>query len=121
MIRDFSRLLGLPQVRRIVICVLSGLAAAALYVLVAPPWYRATLTAVPALPGKGSVGAQLAGALGGMTDLPVDLGSNADVERIAAILASNSVTDAVIHKFDLMHRYHVSYIELARRKLWTLC
>ena len=47
-----------------------------------------TLTVVPANPSKGvSLGSQLAGSLG--ADLPIDLGNNADVERIAAVFQSN--------------------------------
>jgi len=93
---------------------------ALLYVLLAPDWYRSTLTVVPATPSKGGgVGAQLAGVLG--SDLFADLGNNADVERIAAVFESNSVTDAVIHKFDLLNRYKLRYIEHTRKELWSHC
>src|SRR5437870_11058763 len=99
-----QRVLAIPRVRHIGLACLSGIAVAGFYLLIAPTWYQATLTVVPALPSKGGIGTQIAGALGGIAELPLDLGSNADVERIAAILASNSVTDAVIRKFDLTGR-----------------
>jgi capsule polysaccharide export protein KpsE/RkpR len=67
------------------------------------------------------VGAQIAGALGaGVVDIP-ELGVNADVERIAAVFESNSVTDAVIRKFDLLNRYDERYIEHTRKNLWAHC
>src|SRR5439155_5104068 len=62
---------------------------------------------------------QIAGALG--ADLPIDLGNNADVERIAAVFESTSVTDAVISKFGLSERYDDKYIEHARTDLWKHC
>lgn len=98
----------------------AGLFLAFVYAVFTPNWYQSTLTVVPATPSKGaSLGAQLAGSLVG--DLPVDLGTNADVERIAAVFESTSVTDAVIDKFNLRDRYHRKYIEHARKDLWSHC
>ncbi len=98
----------------------TGMLIALVYVLLAPNWYRSTLTVVPATPSKGSgLSGQIVGALG--ADLPIDLGNNADVERIAAVFESTSVTDAVINKFNLSNRYDEKYVEHARRELWTHC
>jgi capsule polysaccharide export protein KpsE/RkpR len=108
------------QARRIAASGAAGLFIALVYVVFAPNWYQSTLTVVPATPAKsGALGAQIAGALG--ADLPIDLGNNADVERIAAVFESTSVTDAVIQKFDLRNRYDQRYIEHARKDLWSHC
>ncbi len=120
---DWNRLppqLRTTEAKRIAATSSIGVVVALVYALFAPNWYRSTLTVVPATPSKGSgLGAQLAGALG--ADLPIDLGNNADVERIAAVFESTSVTDAVISKFDLSERYDEKYIEHTRRELWTHC
>lgn len=108
--------------RRIGMCTGAGLFTALVYVVVAPNWYQSTLTVMPAVQSRASgLGAQLAGALGGAFELPGDLGGNADVERIAAVLESTSVTDAVVRKFDLVKRYDERYIEHARKQLWSHC
>src|SRR5205814_4852649 len=99
----------------------AGLAIAVVYALLAPNWYQSTLSVVPATPSKsGALGSQIAGALGGALDIP-ELGVNADVERIAAVFESTSVTDAVIRKFDLMKRYKQKYVEHTRKELWSHC
>src|SRR5712692_7542573 len=120
---DLSRLppqVRTTEARRIAATTAVGLFVALIYVLVTPSWYQSTLTVVPATPSKGpGLGAQIAGALG--ADLPIDLGNNADVERIAAVFESTSVTDAVIDKFDLRKRYGEKYIEHARSDLWRHC
>jgi tyrosine-protein kinase Etk/Wzc len=114
-----------PQLRtteatRIAATTGAGLLISLVYVLLAPNWYQSTLTVVPATPSKGSgLGAQIAGALG--ADPAVDLGNSADVERIAGVFESTSVTDAVIEKFHLRERYGVRYIEHARKELWSHC
>jgi len=108
------------EAKRIAVCGAAGLFVALVYVMFAPNWYSSTLTVVPAMPSRGpGVGAQLAGTLG--LDLPIDLGNNADVERIAAVFESTSVTDAVITKFNLRNRYHKKYIERTRKDLWSHC
>ncbi len=120
---DLSRLppqVRTTEARRIAATTAVGLFVALIYVLVTPNWYQSTLTVVPATPSKGpGLGAQIAGALG--ADLPIDLGNNADVERIAAVFESTSVADAVIDKFDLTKRYDHKYIEHARKELWRHC
>src|SRR5919199_1173476 len=90
-----------------------GLVIGVVYALASPNWYRTTLSVVPATPTKGGgLSSQIAGALGGAFDIP-ELGVNADVERIAAVFESTSVTDAVIARFALMGRYDAPYIEHA--------
>ena len=112
-----ASLLRNTQGRRVTTAIGVSVAIAILYALLAPRWYRATLTVVPTTQTKSAGAAQLS-ALG--LDLPLEIGS-ADVERIAAVLESNSVTDAVVDKFDLINRYDTRYRELARKKLWTRC
>src|SRR5438045_3208634 len=87
----------------------AGLLCATIYILLAAPWYESTLTVMPST-SKPGLGAQLVGVLGSAIDLP-ELGINADIERIAAVFESTSVTDAVINKFDLRTRYGERYIE----------
>jgi len=88
------------------------------YTRLAPKWYEATLTVVPAqrsvLPGAG-----LAAALPGLSGLASPFAT--DVDRIDAVLATNAVADEVIGKFGLMRRYDVTHIEDARRLLRKYC
>lgn len=108
------------EARRIAASAATGLFIALVYLVLAPNWYSSSLTVVPVTPPRGAgVGAQIAGSLG--VDLPIDLGNNADVERIAAVFESTSVTDAVIDKFNLRDRYRQKYIEHARKELWSHC
>lgn len=94
-----------------------------IYALVAPRWYSAELSVVPARqPRTAGFSSILGGELGGlMTGLDSSLGGSADVTRIAAVLRSNSVSDAVIEKFGLRERYDTRYQETARQALWTHC
>jgi capsule polysaccharide export protein KpsE/RkpR len=62
----------------------------------------------------GELGSLAAGA-------GLDSGSAADPARIAVVLQSNAVSDAVIEKFDLKTRYRDNYIEDARLDLWRRC
>lgn len=99
-----------------------GVAAAVAYYLISPKWYQAEIMIVPKESSLGGLGA--AGAMLGK--LPLDVGGasslmSSDAERIAAILASRSTTDAVIEKFQLLDRYDVPTIEHARKELWSLC
>jgi tyrosine-protein kinase Etk/Wzc len=98
---------------------LLGSAAGIVHYLYADKWYEASIMIVP----KES---ELGMAASRFGDLPVDLGigsslSYSDSERIAAVLQSRSVSDAVIEKFDLLKRYEVTKIEKARKQLWSLC
>lgn len=103
---------------------LIGLAAGIVYAFVSPKWYKAELSVVPSVSPKGGAGAMLSGAASalGVADLPFDLGGGgADVDRIDALFHSNSVSDRVIAKFNLMARYDVKYLEDAREALWKHC
>jgi len=83
-----------------------------------PSWYAARLTVVasqrssnPAMsllqniPGADALGAS----------------SSTDVQRIQAVLTSNSVADEVITKFNLKDHYDTAHIEHARAGLWEHC
>jgi capsule polysaccharide export protein KpsE/RkpR len=120
---DLSFLRDRAAQKRIAAVVLAFAVAGVLYGVLAPKWYRSTLTAVPAQAQKS---AGIAGLLGGdlvtlAAGLGATVGGTTDVARIAAVLQSTAVTDAVIAKFDLQRRYDVSYLENAREKLWDRC
>jgi capsule polysaccharide export protein KpsE/RkpR len=67
------------------------------------------------------MGGMAAAALGAI-DLPIDIGGGgADIERIAAIFRSTTVTDAAISKFNLMTRYRQRYLEDTRKALQLHC
>ncbi len=101
------------------VCALAGI----LYALLAPKWYRSTLAVVPAKSQKGGgLSSVLGGELGGLAaGLGGSMGEGADVQRIAAVLQSIAVTDAVIAKFDLKKRYDAKYQETTREELWSHC
>jgi capsule polysaccharide export protein KpsE/RkpR len=98
-----------------------GLALALAYLLFAPKWYEAEIMIVPPpsqtdMLAAGSVLGSLPLAMDGLSSL-----ASSDSDRIAAVLASRSVSDAIIQQFHLMDRYDVDKIEKARRKLWKVC
>jgi capsule polysaccharide export protein KpsE/RkpR len=94
-----------------------------LYACIAPRWYRAVLTVVPAKSQKGGgfsamLGGELAGLASGLAD---SAGIGGDVQRIAAVLQSNDVSDTAIARFSLQKRYSAKYRESAREALWKHC
>jgi tyrosine-protein kinase Etk/Wzc len=93
------------------------------YALLAPKWYVSGLAVVPSRPSRASgLSGILGGEMGGLAaGLDPGAGSTADPPRIAAVLRSNAVADAVIEKFGLRGRYRVDYIEDAREALWRHC
>lgn len=98
-----------------------GTAGGIAYYLAMPKWYQAELLIVPKRSQPDMMSAR--SLLG---SLPIDLGDaspfgQSDAERIAVVLESRSVTDAVIGKFDLIHRYETAVIERARKALWSHC
>jgi capsule polysaccharide export protein KpsE/RkpR len=121
---DLSFLRSPAVLKRVAAVTLACAVAGGLYGLLAPKWYRSVLTVVPAKSQRGGGG--LAGLLGGEASglaagfMDGALGG-ADVARIAAVLQSISVTDAVIEKFDLRARYDQKYQEKARDALWRHC
>jgi capsule polysaccharide export protein KpsE/RkpR len=103
---------------------LAGVLAAVLYVLLAPNWYQSTLSVVPAKSAHSNPLGALAGGIDLAASVGVDLPGSAltaDVDRLAAVLESTSVTDAVIKKFNLLERYDSKYMEQARKDLWSHC
>lgn len=118
-------MVGLRLLRRRwkVVAVLSlvGLVAAVAYYTWMPKWYEAEILIVP----KRSP-SDMASARNLLGNLPIDLGgaspfAQSDADRIAAILQSRSVTDAILAKFDLVHRYASGVIERARKEVWSHC
>jgi capsule polysaccharide export protein KpsE/RkpR len=89
--------------------------AAIVYSFVAQEWYEARLTVVPSTPSRDSAMLAFASKLPGVD--PV----STDSKRIEAVLASVSVTDAVIDRFNLVDRYSARFRENARRALWDHC
>jgi uncharacterized protein involved in exopolysaccharide biosynthesis len=108
--------------KRIALLTILGLAGGVGYAFLGPKWYEASLSVVPSTTPKGG-GVSLAGAAAaaGLVDLPIDIGGGSDVDRVAAIFRSNSVTDAIINKFNLRARYREGYLEDARKELWKHC
>src|SRR5262249_26851758 len=89
----------------VVTTALLGGVIATCYAFLAPEWYAATLAVVPSQQHNRDLGAlAIAAKLPGALD-PFA----ADVQRIQAVLASNSVADEVIDKFDLETRYRESH------------
>jgi tyrosine-protein kinase Etk/Wzc len=99
----------------IVVLSVLGATAGLAYGMLAPKWYMATLTVVQSQRTES-------GAAGFAAKLPFGLDTvSADVQRIQAVLRSNSVADEVIDRFNLRDRYEVEYREQARETLWRHC
>jgi capsule polysaccharide export protein KpsE/RkpR len=115
--REFDPIAHLLQRwRAVAMTTAAGLAIAVTYALLAPKWYEATLTVVQSQRSQESAASALAARL------PSGLDSiSTDVQRIRAVLVSNSVSDAVIDRFNLKDRYETPYIEQARAALWSHC
>lgn len=108
--------------RRIAVWTGVVIALGLVYALLAPRWYRATVTVVPVKQAKGGgVASLLGGELGGLAaGFEASVGV-AEPSRIAAVLESNAVTDEVIQKFDLRARYREKRLEDVRRQVWIHC
>jgi capsule polysaccharide export protein KpsE/RkpR len=122
-VADFSFLLCRAAQKRIAAVALSCALAGGTYAFLAPKWYRSVVTLVPAKSQRGPgisslLGADAAGLAAGLLD---GAAGGADGARIAAVLQSVSVTDAVIDKFDLKTRYGESIQENVREELWLHC
>jgi capsule polysaccharide export protein KpsE/RkpR len=120
---DFSFLRELPVLKRIAAVAVAFTAAGLLYGILAPKWYRSTLTVVPAKQQRAGISGMLGGELGGLAAglAESSIGGSADVARIAAVLQSIAVSDAVIEKFALRTRYGEKYQEAAQEELWRHC
>lgn len=98
------------------VCAVLGLS----YAVLSPKWYRSVLTVVPAKQQRSGVSSLLGGEIGALA-AGLDVGGGTDAPRIAAVLQSIAVTDAVIEKLDLRTRYRGKYQETARETLWRHC
>jgi capsule polysaccharide export protein KpsE/RkpR len=117
---ELSFLVSPETRRRIAVVALAGAVAGLLYGLFAPGWYRSSLVVVPVGSAKPSISGILSAQVGGLAGALEGVGG-VDAARIASVLQSAAVTDAVIAKFDLQKRYGVSYLEVARDELWSHC
>ncbi len=118
---DLSFLRERAVLKRIAIVTLAFAVVGLLYGLLAPKWYRSVLTVVPTKPQKTGVSGLLGMDLGGLAGSLDSALGGADAPRIAAVLQSIAVSDAVVEKFDLRTRYGASYQETAREVLWNHC
>jgi len=121
---DLSFLRSRAVLQRVASVTLALAVAGGLYGWLAPKWYRSVLTVVPARTQKAGgistlLGSDLSALVAGF-DVAGGPGA-ADVARIAAVLQSIAVSDAVIEKFDLRTRYREEYQENAREALWRHC
>lgn len=105
----------------VALCGLTGLAGGIAYYTWMPKTYEAGLMIIPQhSPADSFPGRSL------MASLPIDLAGaspfgQSDADRLAAVLESRSVTDAIIQRFDLIERYQAGKIERARKALWSHC
>jgi tyrosine-protein kinase Etk/Wzc len=108
------------DIRAIALACAAGLLVASAYALFAPSWFTARLAVVTL---KRSASGLLGQGASELRDLGASLPGlpTSDTDRVAAVLQSDSVTDAVIAKFDLRKRYNEKYQELAREELWKHC
>jgi len=120
---DLSFLRSREALARVAAVTAAFTLAGLLFILLAPRWYRSSVTVVPVKPSKsGGIAAALGGELGGLAaGLDVSLGGGADSARIAAVLKGTAVADAVIEKFDLRKHYDEKYQETTREALWKHC
>jgi uncharacterized protein involved in exopolysaccharide biosynthesis len=121
---DFSFLLERAALKRGAIIAFAFALVGFAYATLAPKWYEATLTVMPARQQKAGfsgISSMLAGDLGAAAaGLDGALGG-AEVTRIAAVLQGRAVADAVIDKFDLKTRYGYPFREGTRKALWAHC
>jgi capsule polysaccharide export protein KpsE/RkpR len=121
---DLTFLLRRPARNRIAAVTAAFAAIGLIYGALAPKWYRSVLTVVPTKSqhGGGGLSSLLGGEAASLAAGFLDgAGANADAARIAAVLQSIAVSDAVIEKFGLRERYDAPYQETARDALWQHC
>jgi len=91
-------------------------AMAALVLLFIPSYYTAASTIV--IPNQSrSFGSSLVAQLGPIAALTGDLGNKDSSDRYISLLKSNSISDALINKFDLRRVYKKSKVQKLRDKL----
>jgi capsule polysaccharide export protein KpsE/RkpR len=119
---DLSFLRARAAQKRIAAVTLACALLGGAYAILAPKWYRSVLTVVPAKAQRGGgLSSLLGGEAAGLAAGFLDGGGGADAARIAAVLQSIVVSDAVIEKFDLRKRYDEKFQEAARDELWRHC
>jgi tyrosine-protein kinase Etk/Wzc len=123
---DLSFLKNRASQRRMAAVWLAFVVLGFAYALLSSKWYVSGLAVVPAKAASkvSGLASMLGGDLGSLAagaGLDAGSGSAADPARIAAVLQSNAVSDAVIEKFDLKTRYGTDYVEDARDALWRHC
>ncbi len=101
--------------KTLVVTAVLGAVAATAYALLATEWFSATLTVVPSQRAQDIAAMSLAAKLPGLESF------STDVQRIQAVLASTSVADDVIARFELRARYGVAHLEQARAALQQHC
>jgi capsule polysaccharide export protein KpsE/RkpR len=107
-----------PEAWRIFCGLFAGAVLSVGYASFAPRWYQSRLVAVPTASRSPSLSLNAEG-VGGSAD--VDLSGNSEVERIAAILQSGAVSDAIVEWLGLQKRYGVAFADRARAALWSHC
>src|SRR5664279_2834132 len=114
---DETDLLGLLLARwkLVVALAIVGAGLGIGYALLAPQWYEARLSVVPAEKSRE------VSALGMLSKLPGLDSTTTDSQRIEAVLTSNSVTDEVIDKFKLDEHYGTDHREHTRDAVWSHC
>jgi tyrosine-protein kinase Etk/Wzc len=112
-----SLTLAVQRWKTIALFVSAGLAASLAYALLTPSWFEARITVVPSEQSKNALGGMAAKLPTVAAFAPVAT----DVQRIHAVLRSNSVADAVVEKFKLAERYDTNHVEKARAELWKHC
>jgi capsule polysaccharide export protein KpsE/RkpR len=114
---DETDLLGLVLARwkLVVAFAIVGAGIGIGYALLAPQWFEARLTVVPAEHSREIT------ALGMLSKLPGMDATTTDSQRIEAVLTSNSVTDEVIDRFKLDEHYGTEHREHTRDAVWAHC
>jgi capsule polysaccharide export protein KpsE/RkpR len=120
---DLSFLRNRNVQRRLVAVAAIFALAGVVYALLAPKWYRSVMTVVPTkAPKTGGLASLLGGDLAGMAGgFDASTTGGSDAARIAAVLQSTAVIDAVIEKFDLRTRYGETLQEGAREAVLEYC
>jgi tyrosine-protein kinase Etk/Wzc len=94
----------------------TALACAVSFII--PEEYTSTIVILP--PQQGSSMGSMLGDLGGLSSLSGlagMLGSKNSEDMYVSMLKSESIENAVIQKYDLLHEYHKKYFYDARKKL----
>jgi tyrosine-protein kinase Etk/Wzc len=93
-----------------------GFVIATIWAFIATPTYTSKATIMPPEQEQSSAGALLGqfGGLAAMTGITGSLGIKTPADLYIGILGSESVSNSMIKRFDLMHLYHVKYLANAQ-------